>query len=97
MGKPLPDIAAPGLSVIFRGVNLGLSAAAAGPHFVNGSNRFWRVLHLAGFTPRQVAPEDEAILLSFGLDVASIVERPSAAAAVIAPFPQNATHHRAEG
>jgi TDG/mug DNA glycosylase family protein len=50
MAKPLPDIVAPGLSVVFCGLNPGLSAAASGHHFVGRSNRFWRTLHLAGFT-----------------------------------------------
>jgi TDG/mug DNA glycosylase family protein len=78
MAKPLPDIVAPGLSVIFCGLNPGLSAAAAGHHFVGRSNRFWRTLHLAGFTPVQIAPEQDASLLTYGLGVTSVVERPTA-------------------
>jgi TDG/mug DNA glycosylase family protein len=78
MDKALPDIAAPGLSVIFCGLNPGLSAAAAGHHFVGRSNRFWRVLHLSGFTPEQIEPQNDASLLSYGLGVTSIVERPTA-------------------
>lgn len=78
MGKALPDIARPGLSVIFCGLNPGLSAAAAGHHFVGRSNRFWRVLHLSGFTPYQIEPESDATLLTHGLGVTSIVERPTA-------------------
>jgi len=78
MAKVLPDIVAPGLSVIFCGLNPGLSAAASGHHFVGRSNRFWRVLHLSGFTPIQVAPEHDASLLTYGLGVTSVVERPTA-------------------
>uniref|UniRef100_B0T757 Uracil-DNA glycosylase superfamily n=1 Tax=Caulobacter sp. (strain K31) TaxID=366602 RepID=B0T757_CAUSK len=78
MEKPLPDIVGPGLSVIFCGLNPGLSAAAAGHHFVGRSNRFWRVLHLAGFTPDQIAPEQDASLLAYGLGLTSVVERPTA-------------------
>jgi TDG/mug DNA glycosylase family protein len=80
MAKPLPDIAGPGLSVIFCGLNPGLSAAASGHHFVGRSNRFWRVLHLAGFTLGQIAPEDDASLLAHGLGVTSVVGRPTAGA-----------------
>ena len=76
--KPLPDIVAPGLSVVFCGLNPGLSAAAEGHHFVGRSNRFWRVLHLAGFTPEQITPEHDASLLTYGLGVTSVVERPTA-------------------
>lgn len=78
MEKPLPDIVAPGLSVIFCGLNPGLSAAASGHHFVGRGNRFWRVLHLSGFTPDQIAPEQDASLLSHGLGITSVVQRPTA-------------------
>jgi TDG/mug DNA glycosylase family protein len=78
MAKPLPDIVAPGLSVVFCGLNPGLSAAASGHHFVGRSNRFWRTLHLAGFTPVQIEAEQDASLLTYGLGVTSVVERPTA-------------------
>ena len=84
MGKSLRDVVAPGLSVLFCGINPGVSAAAAGHHFVGRSNRFWRVLHLAGFTPEQIRPEDDATLLAYGLGVTSVVERPTAGAAELA-------------
>jgi TDG/mug DNA glycosylase family protein len=76
--KPLPDIVAPGLSVVFCGLNPGLSAAVEGHHFVGRSNRFWRVLHLAGFTPDLIAAENDASLLTYGLGITSVVERPTA-------------------
>lgn len=78
MPKPLPDIVAPGLKVVFCGLNPGLPAAAEGHHFVGRSNRFWRVLHLAGFTPHLVAAENDASLLDYGLGITSVVERPTA-------------------
>ena len=76
--KPLPDIVAPGLSAVFCGLNPGLSAAASGHHFMGRGNRFWRALHLAGFTPHQIAAEDDASLLTYGLGITSVVERPTA-------------------
>jgi len=78
MSKPLPDIVAPGLSVVFCGLNPGLSAAASGHHFAGRGNRFWRVLHLAGFTPALIAAENDADLLAYGLGITSVVERPTA-------------------
>jgi TDG/mug DNA glycosylase family protein len=78
MSKPLPDIVAPNLSVVFCGLNPGLSAAVEGHHFVGRGNRFWRVLHLAGFTPTLVAAEDDASLPTYGLGITSVVERPTA-------------------
>ncbi len=76
--KPLPDIVAPNPSVVFCGLNPGLSAAAEGHHFVGRSNRFWRTLHLSGFTPQQIAAEDDASLPAYGLGITSVVERPTA-------------------
>ena len=74
----LPDILAPGLSVVFCGLNPGNAAAAAGHHFVGKGNRFWRVIHLSGFTPRQIDPEQDASLLAFGCGLTAVVERPTA-------------------
>ncbi len=78
--KPLPDIAAPGLDVIFCGLNPGLTAAIEGHHFIGRGNRFWRTLHLAGFTPSQIDPAHDASLLDHRLGITSVVERPTAGA-----------------
>ena len=73
----LPDILAPGLQVVFCGLNPGVDAAAAGHHFLGRGNRFWPVLHLAGFTPHLVAPQDDASVLGFGLGLTAAVGRPT--------------------
>lgn len=71
----LPDILAHGLNVIFCGLNPGVDAAAAGHHFLGRGNRFWPVLHLAGFTPHQLAPENDRSVLTFGLGLTAAVGR----------------------
>jgi TDG/mug DNA glycosylase family protein len=58
----LPDVIAPSLKVLFCGINPGMQSAAVGLHFANRSNRFWRVLHLAGFTDRQLEPEEARLM-----------------------------------
>ena len=75
--KPLPDIVAQYLAIIFCGLNPGVSSAAAGHHFTNRSNRFWRVLHLAGFTPHELRPEDDWTLPNLGLGLTTVVARPT--------------------
>jgi TDG/mug DNA glycosylase family protein len=77
MGKPLPDIVAPNLKVVFCGLNPGVSSAAVGHHFAGRTNRFWRVLHSAGFTPEQLEPEDGRRLLTYGLGLTTVVARPT--------------------
>ena len=72
-----PDILSENLDVIFCGVNPASSAAAAGYNFSNGSNRFWRVLHLAGFTERLLRPDEERLLLEYGCGITAVVRRPT--------------------
>ncbi|WP_245996601.1 G/U mismatch-specific DNA glycosylase [Streptomyces armeniacus] len=73
-------MAAPGLRVLFCGINPGLYSAATGHHFARPGNRFWPVLHAAGFTPRQLAPWEERELLGYGLGITNVVARASARA-----------------
>lgn len=80
MTLSLPDILAEHLDVIFCGINPGLSAAVAGHHFVGRSNRFWRVIHLAGFAPQQILPEKDRTILRYGCGLTTFVERPTASA-----------------
>ena len=80
MAGPLSDILAKDLAVVFCGINPGLSAAAAGHHFVGRGNRFWRVIHLAGFTPAEIRPENDRTILRYRCGLTTVVERPTARA-----------------
>lgn len=80
MSVTLPDILAENLRVIFCGINPGLSSAVAGHHFVNRSNRFWRAIHLAGFTPEEIPPENDHLILRHGCGLTVVAERPTARA-----------------
>ena len=71
---------APGLAVLFCGINPGLYSGATGHHFAKPGNRFWPALHLGGFTPRQLLPSEERELLKMGLGITNIVARTTAAA-----------------
>ena len=82
-GRRLPDVIAPGLRVLFCGINPGLYTAAVGHHFARPGNRFWKALHQSGFTPRLLRPEEEQELLRYGLGITNIANRPSTAAAEI--------------
>lgn len=77
----LRDVVAPGLSTLFVGINPSLRSAEVGHHFARPGNRFWPALHLAGFTPRRLRPEEDAELLAFGVGVTNLVARPTRAAA----------------
>jgi TDG/mug DNA glycosylase family protein len=77
------DILARGLDVIFCGLNPASSAAIAGHNFSNGTNRFWAVLHLAGFTDVRLQPQKERRLLEYGCGITAVVLRPTKRAAEV--------------
>ena len=54
--RTIADVVAPELRVLFCGINPGLYSGATGHHFARPGNRFWRVLHAAGFTDRVGRP-----------------------------------------
>ena len=80
MTKPLPDVIAPDLRVLFCGINPSLMSAERGHHFARPGNRFWPALHGSGFTPRLMAPDEDGDLPALGLGVTNLVDRPTRAA-----------------
>lgn len=83
LNRTLPDLVAPGLRVLFCGINPGLYTAAMGHHFARPGNRFWPVLHQAGFTPRLFDPWEERQLLELGVGITNLVRRATAAASAL--------------
>ncbi len=81
----IPDVIAPGLLVLFSGINPGLYSAATGHHFARPGNRFWPALHRSGFTPRQFRPDEQDQLLDLGLGITNVVARATAQAAELTP------------
>jgi len=79
------DILAGGLDVIFCGINPASTAAADGRNFSNSNNRFWPVLHLAGFTDVRLQPKDELRLLEYGCGITAVVDRPTKRADQVLP------------
>lgn len=78
--RTIPDLVAPGLSVLFSGINPGLWSGATGLHFARPGNRFWPTLHRSGFTPHQLRPEEEFELLDLGLGITNVAPRATARA-----------------
>jgi TDG/mug DNA glycosylase family protein len=85
VGKTIGDVVAPGLDVLFCGINPGLYSAATGHHFARPGNRFWPALHAAGFTPRRLAPWEERELLGYKCGVTNLVRRATVAADELDP------------
>ena len=83
--RTVHDVIAPGLRVLFCGINPGLYTAWTGNHFARPGNRFWPTLHAAGFTERVYHPSEERLLLARGYGVTNVVSRTTATAAELAP------------
>jgi len=61
--------------VVFCGINPGHRSAAAGVHFANPRNDFWRLLHAAGFTPRLLSPDEQDELPTLGIGITNAALR----------------------
>lgn len=84
-GRTIPDLVGPDLHVLFCGINPGLWSGAARLHFARPGNRFWKVLHGAGFTDRVLDPAEQAVLPALGIGITNLVSRTTAAAAELGP------------
>jgi TDG/mug DNA glycosylase family protein len=71
----VPDVLEPGLQVVFCGINPGFVSAAAGAHFANPRNDFWRLLADAGLTPRPLRPDEQFEALRFGIGLTNAAAR----------------------
>jgi double-stranded uracil-DNA glycosylase len=71
----LPDVLGPRLDVVFCGINPGRRSAAAGHHFANPRNDFWRLLADAGFTPRQLDAGEQWTMLELGYGITNAALR----------------------
>ena len=71
----VPDVLAPGLRVVFCGINPGFRSAAAAAHFANPRNDFWRLLADADLTPRLFVPEEQWQMLELGYGLTNAAYR----------------------
>ena len=83
--KTIRDVIAPGLRVLFCGINPGLYSAATGHHFARPGNRFWPTLYQAGFTSRLLTPAEERELLDYRYGITNLVPRATATADELDP------------
>jgi double-stranded uracil-DNA glycosylase len=70
----LPDVIAQSLRVVFCGIAPGRISAKTRQYYAHRGNKFWRVLNTAGFTPRQLGPEQYAELPNYGIGLTDLVK-----------------------
>lgn len=80
-GKTVPDILAPGLTVLFCGINPGLYSAYTGHHFARPGNRFWPAIQRAGITDRLLSADEDQTLVRYGCGITNLAARATATAA----------------
>ncbi len=68
------------LKVLFCGINPGIYSGATGLHFARPGNRFWKAVHLGGFTDRILKPSEEEEFLELGFGITSFCKRTTARA-----------------
>lgn len=73
-GEQLPDLLAPGLKLIFVGVQAGGCSAKAGAYFAGRGNQFWPTLYEIGLTPRLFSPSDYREMLGRGFGFTDLVK-----------------------
>src|ERR1700745_24111 len=71
----VPDVLGPDLRIVFGGINPGRVSAAAGAHFANPRNDFWRLLHASKLTSRLYAPAEQFELPKEGIGVTNAAFR----------------------
>ena len=71
----VPDVLAPGLRVVFCGINPGVVSAAAAAHFANPRNDFWRLLAASGLTSRLYEPSEQFEVLREGIGLTNAAAR----------------------
>jgi double-stranded uracil-DNA glycosylase len=73
--RAVPDVLESGLTCVFCGINPGRRSAAAGAHFANPRNDFWRLLADSGLTPRQLEPREQWVLPTYGYGLTNAAYR----------------------
>lgn len=77
MLQPIPDHLKENLKILFVGFNPSIRSAETGHHFANPNNRFWKILHQSGLTPRKYDTTEDYKLLELGYGFTNIVARPT--------------------
>lgn len=66
---------APGLRILFVGINPGTTTARERKHFANPRNAFWSILHESGLTPQRIDPARQEDLLALAMGITNSVTR----------------------
>ena len=71
----LRDRIAPGVRVLFVGINPGIRSALTGHHFAGYSNRFWKLLYESRLVSEPIGYQDDDRLPEWGYGITNLVPR----------------------
>jgi len=85
----LPDLLAPGLEVVFVGINPSVYSAERGRYFARPGNKFWPALSRSALSARArdglgvdvLTPQHDRLLQRYGIGFTDVVKRPTPSAA----------------
>jgi TDG/mug DNA glycosylase family protein len=78
--RVVPDVLGATTSVLFCGINPGVTSGVSGHHFARPGNRFWKALALSGLVDRVLDPAEEGELVHYGIGITNLVARVTATA-----------------
>ena len=81
----LPDLLMPGLLVVFCGTAAGTQSARRGHYYAGPGNKFWRMLHETGLTPRRLVPRKASELPALGIGLTDLAKHTSGPDASLRP------------
>ena len=70
----LKDYLKVGLDLVFVGFNPSLKSAEVGYYYAGRNNQFWPFLYACGLTDRLLKPEEDRLLLDYGIGVTDMVK-----------------------
>lgn len=73
----VPDVLQEGLTLVLVGTAPSQTSARARAYYAHPKNKFWATLHASGLTPRQLAPQEYALLPGFGIGLTDVAKRHS--------------------
>lgn len=68
----LPDVLKPNLKIVFCGTAAGTRSAQAKCYYAMPGNKFWKILHQTGLTPRQLAPIEFPLVTQYGIGLTDL-------------------------
>jgi TDG/mug DNA glycosylase family protein len=81
--KTLSDYLAPGLDIIFVGINPGSYSAQAGHYFAGPRSRFWPAINRSGLLTEPLGSDTDHSAPEQGIGFTDVVKRPSSSASTL--------------